>query len=234
MADLSPCRLGFDAGLFHYRFCGGQSGTGTSFSPSTPVSPVSTIPPLLHTHPSICHHAIFLATVSAVKHNTSCTLLPVSPRATLDQTAQTESFHRSCTHPQPSHYVNWPTKSIDVIPLVYLTPCSIGYPVPFPESEAVGTWFGHPPPSRAEVKERELHFYYLNGPSIPIIILTSPFPFNSTDHHHHHHHHHISVMQLGHLLTRSGVTYPEVSSKVYHDSFCQTDSSVSLPWVIYF
>ena len=52
--------------------------------------------------------------------------------------------------------------------------------------------------------------------------------------HHHHHHHHISVMELGHLLTRSGLTYPEVSSKVYHDSFCQLDSSVSLPWVIYF
>ena len=27
----------------------------------------------------------------------------------------------------------------------------------------------------------------------------------------------ISVMELGHLLTRSGHTYPEVSSKVYHD-----------------
>ena len=48
------------------------------------------------------------------------------------------------------------------------------------------------------------------------------------------HHHHISVMELGHLLTRSGLTYPKVSSKVYHDSFCQLDSSVSLPWVIYF
>ena len=41
-------------------------------------------------------------------------------------------------------------------------------------------------------------------------------------------------MQSGHLLTRSGLTYPEVSSKVYHDSFCQSDSSVSLPWVICF
>jgi len=30
---------------------------------------------------------------------------------------------------------------------------------------------------------------------------------------HHHHHHHISVMELGHLLTRSGLPYPEVSSK---------------------
>ena len=44
----------------------------------------------------------------------------------------------------------------------------------------------------------------------------------------------IYVMQLGHLLTRSGLTYPEVTSKFYHDSFCQSDSSVSLPWVIYF
>jgi len=36
------------------------------------------------------------------------------------------------------------------------------------------------------------------------------------------------------MLTRSCLTYPEVSSKIYHDSFCQLDSSVSLPWVIYF
>ena len=47
-------------------------------------------------------------------------------------------------------------------------------------------------------------------------------------------HHHISVMQLGHLLTRSRLTFPEVSSKVCRDSFCQSGSSVSLPWVIYY
>ena len=41
-------------------------------------------------------------------------------------------------------------------------------------------------------------------------------------------------MELGHLLTRSGLTYPEVSSKVYHDFFCPLGSSVSLPCVIYF
>jgi hypothetical protein len=40
-------------------------------------------------------------------------------------------------------------------------------------------------------------------------------------------------MQLGHVLTRSGLTCPEASSKLCHDSFCQSDSSVSLPWVIY-
>jgi len=48
------------------------------------------------------------------------------------------------------------------------------------------------------------------------------------------HHHHISVMELGNFLTRSSLTYREVSSKVYHDSFCQLGSSVSLPRVIYF
>ena len=41
-------------------------------------------------------------------------------------------------------------------------------------------------------------------------------------------------MELGYLLTRSGLTYPEVSSKVHHDSFCQLENSVSLPWVIYY
>jgi hypothetical protein len=44
---------------------------------------------------------------------------------------------------------------------------------------------------------------------------------------------HISVMELGHLLTRSGLTCPEASSKVCHDSFCQSGSSASLPWVYY-
>jgi hypothetical protein len=46
--------------------------------------------------------------------------------------------------------------------------------------------------------------------------------------------HHISVMKFGHLLTRSDLTYPEVSSKVCHDSFCQLGNSVSSPWVIYY
>jgi len=41
-------------------------------------------------------------------------------------------------------------------------------------------------------------------------------------------------MELGHLLTRSGLTFPEVSSKVCHDSFCQLGNSVSLLWVIYY
>ena len=41
-------------------------------------------------------------------------------------------------------------------------------------------------------------------------------------------------MDLGHLLTRSGLKYLAVSSKVYHVYFCQFGSSISLPWVIYF
>ena len=40
-------------------------------------------------------------------------------------------------------------------------------------------------------------------------------------------------MVLGHLLTRFGLAYREVSSHV-NDSFCQLGSSISLPWVIYF
>jgi len=41
-------------------------------------------------------------------------------------------------------------------------------------------------------------------------------------------------MELGHLLTHSGPTHLEASSNVYHDSFSQLRSSISLPWVIYF
>jgi len=39
---------------------------------------------------------------------------------------------------------------------------------------------------------------------------------------------------VGPLLTRSGLTYPELSSKVCLDSFCQMGNSVSLSWVIYY
>jgi len=35
----------------------------------------------------------------------------------------------------------------------------------------------------------------------------------------------MSVMELGHLLTCSGLTYLEVSSEVCHDSFCQLGNS---------
>ena len=70
---------------------------------------------------------------------------------------------------------------------------------------------------------------WITYPSIPFAVNHNKYA-NLTDHHHHH----ISFMELGHLLTRSGFTYPEVSSKVYHDSFCQLGSSLSLPWVLYF
>jgi len=39
---------------------------------------------------------------------------------------------------------------------------------------------------------------------------------------------------VGPLADPFDLTYPEVSSKVCHDSFCQLGNSVSLPWVIYY
>ena len=43
----------------------------------------------------------------------------------------------------------------------------------------------------------------------------------------------MSVMELGHLLTRSGLTYLEVSSEVFHESLCQVGNSFSLSWVVW-
>ena len=79
---------------------------------------------------------------------------------------------------------------------------------------------------------------------------TTSYVFLLLHHHHHHHNHHhhhhfllllllllllhVSVMDLGHLFSRSGLTYPEVPSKVCQNSFCQLGNSVSLPWVIYY
>jgi hypothetical protein len=47
--------------------------------------------------------------------------------------------------------------------------------------------------------------------------------------HHHHHHHPVSVMELGHLLTRYGLMH----QKVCYDFFCQLGNSVALSWIIY-
>jgi len=47
--------------------------------------------------------------------------------------------------------------------------------------------------------------------------------FKSTKQHHYHH----SFMELGHLLTRSGLPHPEVSLTVYHYFFCQLGDIVS-------
>jgi len=58
-------------------------------------------------------------------------------------------------------------------------------------------------------------------------LITTKYSVNKThdddddDDNNNNHHHHMSVIVLGYLLTRSGLTYPEVSSKVCHDSFCQ-------------
>ena len=68
---------------------------------------------------------------------------------------------------------------------------------------------------------------YLRLKVTVILTLPSPLPLLGF------HHHRISVMELSHLSTRSGLTYPEVTSKVYHNSFCKMGISVSLPWVIY-
>ena len=85
-------------------------------------------------------------------------------------------------------------------------PCAVEWPrsasVPLPHTTA---------PSLACAPSHVLHAVHLRAE------ITINFKWKNHQHHHHHHHH-ISFMELGHLLTHSGLTYPEVSSKVYHDS----------------
>jgi hypothetical protein len=62
--------LNTEAGFDPCQSSSGQSGTGAGFSPSTPVSPVSIIPPLLHTH-SFTYHRRYITSVtvaSLIKH----------------------------------------------------------------------------------------------------------------------------------------------------------------------
>ena len=61
--------------------------------------------------------------------------------------------------------------------------------------------------------------------------------FHHHRHHHHHHHsyfHHLANMELGHLLTRSGLTRLEVSVMVSPGFFYLLDCSFLVVLVIYY
>jgi hypothetical protein len=49
---------------------------------------------------------------------------------------------------------------------------------------------------------------------------------------HHHHHYHVAIKELGHFLTRSLLTHPEVSSVVFLGSFYIWDVVLLSVWVI--
>ena len=62
----AEAKLRSQAGTF--QICGGQSNTVTRFYRNMSVSPVSTIPPMLHTHSYIYHiHNVTFTTDSIIK-----------------------------------------------------------------------------------------------------------------------------------------------------------------------
>ena len=99
--------------------CGGQSDGETGFAPSTSVSPVSIIPPLLHTHPSFYHprcimffsqHFSFPCQYhSTIAPYSSIHLLPTLYNVFLPalQSPLSVSFHHSSIliHPSTTHAV---------------------------------------------------------------------------------------------------------------------------------
>ena len=52
------------AGL--YAICGGQSDSGTGFSPSTSFSIATIMPPFLHTHSFTCHRRCMMLVIDSV------------------------------------------------------------------------------------------------------------------------------------------------------------------------
>jgi hypothetical protein len=84
-------------------------------------------------------------------------------------------------------------------------------------------------PSHSPTIYLSLNYSFNTFLLIPSLSEASNAPSTTTVCKYHHH-----LMQLGHVLTRSGLTCPEAPSKVCHDSSCQSHSTVSLPWVIYY
>jgi hypothetical protein len=52
------------------------------------------------------------------------------------------------------------------------------------------------------------------------IIFCTNISFAVHIYHHYHHHHDVAIKELGHLLTRSSLTHPEVPSVAFLGSFC--------------
>ena len=96
---------------------GGQSGRGTEFSPNTSVSPVSIIPPLLHTHPSIYHPRctmFFSQHFSFPCHNHSINALYVPSSTSL--TRKTDWRNLGTCQKQCS-YENWVEFNRHIFPI---------------------------------------------------------------------------------------------------------------------
>jgi len=128
----------------------------------------------------------------------------------------------------------------------------------FPGDKVAGAWRWQAVPSSAKVKERVVPYLYsasvplwpimkrnlpLPNYAISVIICTwatsgEARPYGCRVAAHPEIFIIIVIIIIIHLswswATCSGLTYPEVSSKIYHDSFCQLGSGISLPWVIYF
>ena len=119
-----------------------------------------------------------------------------------------------CRDPTPSH----PTRSLVAIPTTFIpthsvdVKCSIRFNVLI--RFAVG-------PHQWTLLPIITHGKYQFVPPVIIYYSVSDFSFLP------------SSFFLS-VRPNTKITYPEVSSKIYHDSFCQLGSNVSLLWVIYF
>ena len=98
------------------------------------------------------------------------------------------------------------------------TACS--YFFPQPHSTVTGLYL--------HVFFEAVHTVRLVSRHVCLPTVNAHFSVNYNNNNNNNNNNNLSVMDLGHLLTRSGITYPEVSSKVCHDSFCQLENSVMI------
>jgi hypothetical protein len=69
------------------------------------------------------------------------------------------------------------------------------------------------------------------GPRMLVLTVVHHVFMDRSFRHRHHHYHHVAVKELGHLLTLSGLTHPEVPSVVFFGSFLLSSVVVLSMWV---
>ena len=134
VAGLSPRRAGFDPRSVSVRFAVEKVAVSQVslpvllFSPcqhhsnNAPLSPVSTIPPVLHSPLSALFHQC--STLPCQHHSTNAPLSPVNTIPPMLHSPLSAPFHQCSTLPCQHHSTNAPLSPVSIIPPMLHSPLS--------------------------------------------------------------------------------------------------------------